>query len=206
MFQEMINGSIAVLTKPSVATFEEHERDNLAWAMIYSVVASVINAIIAAIAASIGLGQATMSGLDPEIAAAAQPSIIGAIFSAIAITILGLLLSWGLTFLLGRAFGGTGRFGELAYGLSLFGAPLLVAGSIINLIPFVGWIGGLALAIYNFYLTYLAIQSGMNLPSNKALYVILIEFAIFFAIGLCFVLFFTALMVAIMGASGGFAP
>ncbi|HMQ29320.1 MAG TPA: Yip1 family protein [Chloroflexaceae bacterium] len=206
MFQEMINGSIAVLTKPSVATFEEHERNNLTWALIYSVIAGVINAIIAAIAASLGLNQPAMTGLDPEMAAAAQPSIIGAIFGAIIFTVLVLLISWGITYLLGRAFGGTGQFGELAYGLSLFGAPLLVIGSILNLIPFVGWIAGLALAIYNLYLTYLAIQSGMNLPSNKALYVILIQFAIALAIGLCFILFFAAIFAAMMGANGGFAP
>jgi hypothetical protein len=29
MIQEMINGSVAVLTSPSVQTFERHERDNL---------------------------------------------------------------------------------------------------------------------------------------------------------------------------------
>ncbi len=207
MFQEMINGSIAVLTKPSVATFEEHEKNNLTWALIYSVAAGVINAIVAAIAAALGLGQANLSGLDPEVAAAAgQPNIIGTIFGAIIFTILILLISWGITYLLGRAFGGTGQFGELAYGLSLFGAPLLVIGSTFNLIPLVGWVVGLALGIYNLYLTYLAIQSGMNLPSNKALYVIIIQFVIGLAIVLCFVVFFAAIIAAVVGGSGGFEP
>lgn len=206
MFQEMINGSIAVLTKPSVATFEEHERNNLTWALIYSVIAGVINAIIAAIAASLGLGTANMAGLDPEMAAAAQPSIIGAVFGAIIFTVLVLLISWGITFGLGRAFGGTGQFGELAYGLSLFAAPLTVIGSLLGLIPFIGGIAAFALSVYNLYLTYLAIQSGMNLPSNKALYVILIEFAIAMAIVLCFVLFFAVVIAAIMGAGGTTAP
>ena len=45
MFQEMINGSVAVLTKPSVSTFEEHEKNNLSWALIYAVIAGVINAV-----------------------------------------------------------------------------------------------------------------------------------------------------------------
>lgn len=204
MFQEMINGSIAVLTKPSVSTFEEHEKNNLTWALIYSVAAGVINAIIAAIAASLGLGAANMAGLDPEMAAAAQPSIFGAIFGAIIFTVLILLISWGVTFGLGRAFGGTGQFGELAYDLSLFAAPLTVIGSLLGLIPFIGGIAAFALSVYNLYLTYLAIQSGMNLPSNKALYVILIEFVIAVAIVLCFVLFFAA-AIAALGA-GGTAP
>jgi hypothetical protein len=187
MFQEMINGSIAVLTKPSVATFEEHEKDNLAWALIYSVIAGVINAVLAAIGETInstGVGMGT--------------TISSAIFG----TIIGLLISWGITFGLGRAFGGTGSFGELAWGFSLFGAPLTVAGSILGLIPFIGWIAAIAVAIYNFYLSYLAIQSGMNLPSQKALYVILIEVAIGVVIVGCIVAVFGAAFLALMNSSG----
>lgn len=207
MFQEMINGSIAVLTKPSVATFEEHERNNLTWALIYSIIAGVINAIIAAIAAALGLNQPDLSGLDPELAgAAAQPNIVGAIFGAIIATIIVLLISWGITYLLGRAFGGTGQFGELAYDLALFSAPLTVIGSLLGLIPFLGGIAAFALSVYNLYLTYLAIQSGMNLPSNKALYVILIEFAIALVIVGCFIVFFAAIIAAVVGGNGGFAP
>lgn len=29
MFQQMINGSVAVLTRPSASTFEEHKQNNL---------------------------------------------------------------------------------------------------------------------------------------------------------------------------------
>lgn len=204
MFQEMINGSVAVLTQPSATTFERHERNNLTWALIYSVIAGVINAIIAAIAASLGLNS-TPAGLDPEVAAAAQPSIVGAILGGIFFTVIILLISWGITYGLGRAFGGTGAFGELAWGLSLFGAPLTVASSILSLIPFVGGILALALFGYNLYLTYLAIQSGMNLSSQKALYVILIELAIAVVLGLCFALTIGAALFALFNA-GATAP
>ena len=200
MFQEMINGSIAVLTKPAVSTFEEHEKNNLAWALIYSVIAGVINAIIAAIGAAIGLNRVDTSGLDPEMAAAAQPGIASAIIGGIVGTVVVLLISWGITYALGRAFGGTGQFGELAWDLALFGAPLTVIGSVLGLIPFIGGIAALALGIYNLYLTYLAIQSGMNLPSNKALYVILIEFAIILVLALCIGATLGAAIFAIMGS------
>lgn len=203
MFQEMINGSIAVLTKPAVSTFEEHEKNNLTWALIYSVIAGVINAIIAAILSTLGLGMSAASGdIAGADAAAAGGGIIGAIFGAIFFTVIVLLISWGITYGLGRAFGGTGAFGELAWDLSLFGAPLTVVGSILSAIPFVGGIAAFALLIYNLYLTYLAIQSGMNLPSNKALYVILIEFAIALVLALCIGFFFVAIFAAIMGANG----
>ncbi|NWF79893.1 MAG: YIP1 family protein [Chloroflexi bacterium] len=213
MFQEMINGSIAVLTRPSVATFEEYEKNNLGWALIYSVIAGVINAIISAIRAALFpvtlnpemQAQLEASGIDPT-TAAAQPGLFASIVGTIIATVIGLLIVWGLTYLLGRAFGGTGEFGELAYDMALFGAPLTVIASLLGLIPILGSIAAIGVAIYNLYLTYLAIQSGMNLPGNKALYVILIQFAIFLAIGLCIALFFAAVIAAIIGASGGFAP
>lgn len=202
MFQEMINGSVAVFTKPSVSTFEEHEKNNLTWALIYSVIAGVINAILSTLRLSL-FPAAIPADMPPEFAAAAQPSILGAIAGGIFGTIIGLLMIWGLTFLLGRAFGGTGQFGELAYDLSLFGAPLTVIGSLLAFIPILGGIAAFALSVYNLYLTYLAIQSGMNLPSQKALYVILIEFAIGVAIVLCFVLFAAVIIGIIAGGASG---
>ncbi|MCX7859618.1 MAG: YIP1 family protein [Chloroflexus sp.] len=66
---------------------------------------------------------------------------------------------WGLIYLLGRAFGGTGSFGELAWGISLFSSPLAVAQTIANAIPSIGGLISLALTLYGVYLTYLAIQS-----------------------------------------------
>ena len=207
MFQEMINGIIAVLTRPAVSTFEEHERNNLQWALIYSVIAGVINAVIAAIAASLGLGaSAAMGELSGGEAAAAGGGIVGAVIGAIIFTVIGLLIAWGITYALGRAFGGSGQFGELAYDMSLFSAPTTVIASLLGLIPILGGIAGFALAIYNLYLTYLAIQSGMNLPSQKALYVILIQFAIGLVLALCVGVFFAAIIAVIMGASGTTAP
>jgi hypothetical protein len=200
MFQEMINGSVAVFTKPSVGTFEEHEKNNLTWALIYSVIAGVINAILSTIRIML-FPPAIPADMPPEFAANVQPNLVGAISTGIFGTIIGLLIVWGITYLLGRAFGGTGQFGELAYDLSLFNAPSTVIFSVLNFIPILGGIAAFALSIYNLYLTYLAIQSGMNLPSQKALYVILIEFAIGLAIVLCFVAFAAVIIAALMGGA-----
>lgn len=177
MIQEMVNGSIAVLTRPSVQSFERHERDNLVWALIYAVIASVINGILAAITAPLRVGelraQLETQGVPPD-AIAQQGNPIIAIFTGIFGTIIGSLIIWGFIYLLGRAFGGTGSFGELAWNISLFSSPLAVAQSIVSVIPLVGNILLLGLSVYGVYLTYLAIQSGMNLPSQKALYIAII--------------------------------
>lgn len=209
MFQEMVNGSIAVLTKPSAQTFEQHERDNLVWALIYAVIASVINGILAAITwplrAGAIRGQLEAQGLTSDVidaTLAQQGNVISLVLGGIFGTIIGSLVVWGLIYLLGRAFGGTGSFGELAWDISLFSSPLAVGQAIANAIPFVGFIVSLGLTVYGVYLTYLAIQSGMNLPAQKALYVAII----LFVIGTIFTCVTTGLLAVVTILSGGFAP
>lgn len=212
MFQELINGSVAVITKPSVSTFEEHEKNNLMWALIYAAIAGMINAVIQAITAPWRLAQVQAQieqqieqlqaqGVDTAILqqslnAAAQPNIIGDALAALIGTIIGSLILWGIIYGLGRAFGGTGAFGELSWDISLFSSPLAVISTLLALIPILGGIAAFALSIYGLYLGYLAIQSGMNLPSNKALYVMLIIFLINFVF---FCLLFGAAILAVIG-------
>lgn len=208
MFQAMINGSAAVLTRPSVATFEEHEQNNLAWAFIYAAIAGVISALINAVAAPLRLGRlrtqleaAGMSGAELEAMLITQSGgLVGTMVSALVGTIISSLIIWGIVYGLGRAFGGTGAFGELAWNISLFTSPLAILFAIVSiigsLIPLLGGIIAFGLFLYGLYLDYLAIQAGMNLPSNKALYVILILFLIGFVV-FCF--FFGAVFLAIIG-------
>ncbi|WP_298405638.1 Yip1 family protein [uncultured Chloroflexus sp.] len=188
MIQEMVNGSIAVLTQPSVQAFERHERDNLVWALIYAVIASVINGVIVAFSSLLSGG-----GIS---------ELIAIILSAVLSTIIGSLIGWGIIYLLGRAFGGTGSFGELAWGLSLFSSPLAVGQGIATVIPFIGGIISLALTLYGVYLTYLAIQSGMNLPAQKALYIAII----LAVIGILIVCATVGLATIAILLGGGFAP
>jgi uncharacterized membrane protein YidH (DUF202 family) len=101
-------------------------------------------------------------------------------------------------YLLARAFGGTGNFGELAYDISLFSAPLSVVGSVLGLVPILGAIAAIALAIYQIYLTYLGIQSGMNLPKDKAILVMVIIFLIFLVIAVCIAVFFAAIFATVL--------
>ena len=194
MFQQMLNASRAVLLHPSVATFEEHERNDLGWALIYTAIAAVVSAVISAIRAVVvaplaaqqlndlerQFEQQTGQPLPPFAAGllgtgSITAAIVGTLFGAI----IGFLIYLGIVYLLGLLFGGTGAFGELAYDISLFSAPLTVINALISLIgigPLVCVTGivSIAIAIYNLYLTYLGIQAGMNLPGNKALLVILI--------------------------------
>lgn len=215
-FQYMINGSRAVLTRPSVATFEEYERNNLNWALIYVAIGAVIAGILGAISFVINPPVVTPpADLPPELAQAfeeaaanaANASPIGLAVQNLFGALLGFIIFTALVYALGRAFGGTGNFGELAFDLSLPYTPLAVFTALVNVIA----IGPLAIltglvafaaSLYQIYLSYLAIQSGMNLPKDKALYVMLILIGIALLIG-CGIAMLVALGIAAMG---GFAP
>jgi hypothetical protein len=167
MFPLLINGSIAVLTRPSVQTFEQHERDDLLWAMIYAVAGGAITGVVGAV---MNIG----NGVDVA---------LGQLASGLFGTAIGSLIGWGIVWLLGRAFGGTGTFGQLAWGFSLYSTPLAVISGTLGALPAVGWIIAIPASLYGLYLSWLAVQSGMNLPSDKALIVIGILAAIALVIG-----------------------
>jgi hypothetical protein len=185
-FQTMFNSSRAVITSPSVSTFEEHEKNDLQAATIYIVIAAAINGILTAL----GLAISNAPG----------GSFFGALIGAIIGTLIVFYIYMAIVYFLGKAFGGTGNFGELAYDIALFSAPLSVVGSLLNIIPFIGWIAVIALGLYQIYLTYLGIQSGLNLPKDKALIVMVIIFVIIVAIGVCIGLVAAAAIAALMNS------
>jgi Yip1 domain len=183
-FQTMINSSMAVLQHPSVATFEEHEKNDLQSATIYVAIGGLLAGVFGAIAGAIR-----------------NTSVSSGLISGILGALIGFFIYTGLVYLLGRAFGGTGNFGELAYDISLFSAPLTAVGSLLSIVPILGGIVALLLFLYQIYLTYLGIQSGMNLPKEKALLVMGIIFLIVVAIIACIAVFFAAIFAALMSGS-----
>ncbi len=191
MFQQMLNSSRAVLLRPSVATFEEFERNDLGWATIYIAIGALISALLGAISFVIQRPflEQQMANLQQQFGSQPLPPILttfmggGGLAVTVAISLLSTLVIYFIwtifVYLLGRAFGGTGAFGELAYDIALFWAPVSVVSSLISVagigpLAFLTSLVSLVLLIYNIYLSYLSIQAGMNLPSNRALIVILI--------------------------------
>lgn len=185
MFQQMLNASRAILLGPSVATFEEYERDDLGAALIYTTVAAVIAAILSAVGTLIrSTALEQLGGIEQQLSDSpllpllrsllGGGSLVFTLFFTLILTILGFLIFVAIIYLLGRAFGGTGTYGVMAFNAALYSAPLTVISALIGLIPFVGFLASIVLAIYQLYLYWLSIQAGMNLPANKALWVVLI--------------------------------
>src|SRR5690242_3274952 len=106
-FQTMLNSSMAVLQHPSVATFEANEKNDLQAATIYVALGGLVSGVFGAISAAVR-----------------HTSVGGGLIGGILGAIIGFYIYLGIVYLLGRAFGGTGNFGELGYDLALFTAPL----------------------------------------------------------------------------------
>jgi hypothetical protein len=210
----MYQSSMAIFRAPRVETFEAHERDDLKAATIYVAIAAAIAGILGAIAFRMNppdLRQATedleqMGEMGGRIAdamsrSAAATSLPGAAISGVLGTLFGFFVFLGLTYVIGRMFGGTGAFGELAYDIALFYAPLQVLGAILQVISIgplacLTFLSGIGIFAFQIYLNYVGIQSGMNLPKDKALWVVII----LFVLGLIVAVMVAAIIAAIVAA------
>jgi hypothetical protein len=159
---DMVNQSRQVLSKPSVATFEQYENSGtLQQALIYVAIAAAITGIFG-----------IFGGL-------------GAFLSGIISTLVGFLVFTYLVYFIGKQQGGTGSYDQVAYTFSLFWAPLAVIFGIVTLVLTITIIGiflvplvAIAALIANVYFGYLAVQSSMNVEAGGKAWLILILAAI----------------------------
>lgn len=152
---DMVNNSVEVLRKPSIATFERYEkRGTLQQAALYAVIGALIAAVLGAGGGVFGVIQNALGSL-----------------LAFAIVV-------GVVYRFGKNQGGTGTLAEVAYTFALFAVPLGVLWPatllILWAVPILGWcLIPFALLAgvtgYVFY-GYLAVQSSMNIfDPRKAL-------------------------------------
>ncbi|MPY66272.1 YIP1 family protein [Deinococcus sp. SDU3-2] len=148
-FADMFAQSAAVLTRPSPRTFELFERrGGVRQAFLYVGLAALASALIAALFAPFH-GDVT---------------VLGQFFSRLLLIPLQFGIFTGAVYLLGRRlFGGTGRYEEVAYTFSLFYVPLSLLGTLLGIIPILGWLVSLLVTVALVAFGYLAVQSSMNL-------------------------------------------
>ncbi|AIZ44727.1 hypothetical protein QR90_05855 [Deinococcus radiopugnans] len=147
--QDMFAQSTAVITQPSVATFERYEkRGGIQSAFIYVMVAAVVSALIAAL----------FSFFHSDV------TFFGQLFSRLITIPVQFLIFTGAVYLIGGSlFKGTGTYAEVAYTFALFFVPLSILGTIIGIIPILGWLVSVLISLVMIYFGYLAVQSSMNL-------------------------------------------
>jgi hypothetical protein len=106
---------------------------------------------------------------------------VSGFITGILTTLVGFLVFTYLVFFIGKQFGGTGTFDQVAYTFSLFYAPLSLLFSLITLVLVVTIVGiflvpfvGLVAIIANIYFAYIAVQSSMNMRDSGKVWLTLI--------------------------------
>ena len=185
IFQTWVN----VLTKPGEEVFAaEREKDSatLKTALVWIILASVIAALLATLRARIfssqlgGLGQFVellpadlQEGIGPAMAIDTAGGTALSLLSIISGP-LSFLISVGIYHLIASVFGGRGQFGRYAYLSATFNAPLLIVGSLLVFVPFLGFCLTIILGIYQVVLTYYATKVEYKLSQGRAIVVILV--------------------------------
>ena len=163
----MVQQSIEVISRPSVANFERFERGGTAReAFIYVGLAALVTAVLSAIFHLRSPG--------------------AALWTAIGALILTLLGFFVFTFIVNWAgkqfFQGTGTYDEVAYTFALFYAPLALISGVLGQIPLLGWLISLAVLVGYVYFGYLAVQSSMNIRDQGQAIILLVIAAVGYGI------------------------
>lgn len=170
----MLNESIAVLTKPSIETFEEVEKNGTKQdAMQYVFVAAGIAAVAGAL----------LQWVIALLGDASLISIIGALIGGFVTPVAGFYIFAYLVHLIGKQQGGTGTEDEVFYTIALYTAPLLAINGVVSSIPFLNCLALpllLLVLLYQIYLTYLAVRASMNIESTPAIITIVVAWVIQF--------------------------
>jgi hypothetical protein len=187
---EMINSSIVVLTKPSIATFEQYERRGTTRdAFIY----------VGAAAALAGLA-GFIFGLFGGIGGAIAGLLTGAL-----LPLIGFAIFAGVLYYVGKQQGGTGTQDEVFYTCALYTAPLLAITGVVGAIPLLGCLllpVTFLLGLYQIYLGYLASRSSMNLDQNKAIISVVVAIIAQLIVGFIITGVVAFVIAAIFGAAG----
>ena len=171
-----------VLTHPSVATFEELIRDPNATskrAYIWTFMGALIGSAISALGSMV-LSTVLQSGSDAAtlgVLICAPP--IGALLS-----MLGLMISAGITQAIASALGGTGTYSKLAYAFASYVAPLSIVTGLLGWIPYCNLLS-YALGAFGIVLNVMAVKAVNQFSWGKAVASsVLILMAILFVVAI----------------------
>lgn len=159
---------LAAVTRPNAATYEA-ELPLASWSRV---LIGVLAAIVISVVFSVVYGALTVNQLEQQLVDTYTKQGMGPDFIQMVHNVFGFVRSVfspvgalgflvfyfllffigaGVMYLIAKIFGGQGSFLPHAYGLSLSYTPLRILGAVVGLIPFVGFLVALVLAIYQLY-------------------------------------------------------
>lgn len=169
--RNMFSQSAAVLTRPSSRTFERFERrGGIPQAFLYVAVAAAVSALI-------GAAFAPFHG---------DVTVLGQLVSRLLTVPAQFLVFTAAVYVIGRNFfRGTGTYPEVAYTFALFFVPLSALGSLLGIVPILGWMVTLLISVVMAIFGFLAVQSSMNLRDQGSALITLVGASVAnFAVGL----------------------
>ncbi len=185
----VVNKWMAVLTKPSEASFEAEKANvNLTNMIIWLAIAGAISGFFG----GIGTWFFARGGIGDPIGGL----IIGAIGGVI-----GYFIGEAILYLIARALGGTGDFNTQAYLMSLYYVPIIIVGGVFSIFPPLGALVRFLLGLYSLYLTTLALKVTHRYDTTKAILTWAIPLAIVLVLAVCAAITLGAAFLALIGAS-----
>ncbi|WP_216327138.1 YIP1 family protein [Deinococcus aestuarii] len=167
---DMFSQSSTVLTRPGPQTFELFERrGGTRQAFLYVLLAALVSAVIAAIFAPFH----------------ADTTVIGQFITRLILIPLQFAVFTGAVYLIGKhLFRGTGTYPEVAYSFALFFVPLSILGTVLGIIPILGWLVGILISAAMIFYGFLAVGSSMNLhDATKAAVTLILSGIAYWAVG-----------------------
>ena len=174
------------------------------------ILASVIAALLGTLQAQIfssplgGISQVMEmlpAELQGEIGPITEIDSSGGSFFNLLIIIFGpitFLIGVGIYHIVASVLGGRGQFGRYAYLYATFGAPIVIAGSILGFLPAVGGCLGGILGIYQIVLNYFALKVEYELSQGRAIVVVVAPLLVGLALAACLAIALVGMVASVM--------
>ena len=196
--RQLPNQYIRVLTKPSAATFAEEQGKaawNIVWIQLLGV--AILFGIFIFLVFQLVL-PATMSSSNVPAGTVAviEGLAVGIALAEIILVPLSFFIVSGIYYLIAKAFGGQGTFLAQSYSALLFYIPLSLISFVLGLIPFLNYVAGFGLFIYEIVLGIFMTMGIHRMSGGKATLVVLLPLILLFTLG-CLII-----IIAVVAASG----
>jgi hypothetical protein len=169
MLARVFGGWVEVLTRPSVATFENREAEaDLGSAILGVVIAGVIAGAISGFFVLVGGFFSAVFGGGVGAAARGVGGSVETLIKTPVSLLITLLVFSALMVFVARFFGGRGDYRVQTYLISLFIAPLAIISAVFSWIWVIGGIVGFAIFIYEVVLTTFAVMAAQRLTVSQS--------------------------------------
>ncbi len=195
--QFFIRNAQGVITKPSVAAFDAIQQyANWNILLVALGAAALVRGVLVAISSAY-TSALFFNSLGTNTVTYGVGTAIGTFITTAIGTFIGFFIGAGILWLIARAFQGTGSFLNYAHALGIVYLPLYVIAAAFGLIPILGGLAALAIAVYAIYLAVLATASTHRLTMGKSVAVVLIPVGVGILLGICVAAVAAAALIAL---------